>query len=166
VTDANALCGPSRHNNTASSSSTSSSTSNCLAPLTEGEHSLLNEHDGCTKCKCFYIGHHSHNCTLGFPTAKGYHMLTISNALAAKKTKATVKTNTKAVSATITAINSSDDEASAVATVLPNSLGGYSLDSVEDANISCCNVSSPLCVKHLFWNCQIHRLIDDFPVKT
>lgn len=27
-------------------------------------------------------------------------------------------------------------------------------------------MSAPLCVKHLFWNYQIHRLINDFPVKT
>jgi len=166
ATDTNALCGPSHCNNTTSSSSTSSSTSNCLAPLAEGERSLLNEHDGCTKCRHFYIGHHSHNCTLGIPTAKGYCMLTISNALAAKKTKATVKTNTKAVSTTITAVDSSNDKASTVAAVLPNSPGGYSSDSVEDADISHHDVSSPLHVKHLFWNCQIHRLIDDFPVKT
>ena len=102
ATDANALRGPSRRNNAATSTSTT--TSNRLAPLTEGERTLLNEHDGCTKCHCFYVSHRSHNCTLGFPTAKGYKTLTRADALAAKKSKATTKTNTKALSALVGAI--------------------------------------------------------------
>jgi len=99
ATDANVLCGPLRCNNNASSSSSSTSTTNHLAPLTESEQTLLNEDDGCTKCRCFYVGHCSHACMLGFPTAKGYKTLTITDALAAKKAKATTKTNMKAVSA-------------------------------------------------------------------
>ncbi|EDR02067.1 reverse transcriptase-RNase H-integrase [Laccaria bicolor S238N-H82] len=165
ATDANALRGPSRRNNSAASTSTST-TSNRLAPLTEGERTLLNEHDGCTKCRRFYVGHRSHNCDLGFPTAKGYKTLTVADALTAKKAKATSKSTTKAVSATISTVDSSDDEVTAAAAVLPNSPKVYASDSEEDADVSRCNVSAPLRVKHLFWNCQIHGLIDDFPVKT
>jgi len=92
-------------------------------------------------------------------------MLTIANTLAAKKAKVTTKT-TKAVSAMIATVDSSDDVMSAAAAVLPQSPGGFSSDSDEDADISHRNVSAPLHVKHLFWNCQIHGLINDFPVKT
>jgi len=164
ATDANALRGPLRRNNAATSTSTT--TSNRLVPLTEGERTLLNEHDGCTKCRRFYVGDRSHNCTLGFPTAKGYKTLTIADALAAKKSKATTKTNTKAVSATISAVDSSNDDIAAAAAVLPQSPGGYASDSDEDADVSHRDVSAPIRVKHLFWNCQIHGLINDFPVKT
>jgi len=164
VTDANALCGHSHRNNAATSTSTTAS--NCLAPLTEGKHTLLNEHDSCTKCHCFYVGHCSHNCTLGFPTAKGYKTLTIADALAAKKSKATTKMNTKAVSTTISTVDSSNDNIAAAVAVLPQSPGGYTSDSDEDTDVSHHDVSAPIRVKHLFWNCQIHGLINDFPVKT
>jgi len=117
------------------------------------------------KYRCLYIGHRSQACTLGFPSAKGYKTLTVADTLAEKKSKATSKT-TKAVSATITAVESSDEEVSAAAAVLPQSPGGYSSDSEEDADLSHCDVSAPLHVDHLFWNCQIHGLINDFPVKT
>ena len=120
ATDANALCGPSRHGNAnaMSSSSTTNTNPNRLAPLTEGERSLLNEHDGCMKCHRFYIGHRSHDCTLGFPAPKGYKTLTIVDALAAKKSKATSAKPAKPVSATIVAVDSSDEEISAAAAVL------------------------------------------------
>ena len=167
ATDANALCGPSRHGNAnaMSSSSTTNTNPNRLAPLTEGERSLLNEHDGCTKCRRFYIGHRSHDCTLGFPAPKGYKTLTIADALAAKKSKATSAKPAKPVSATIVAVDSSDEEISAAAAVLPDLSGAYASDSEEDADVSRRDVSAPLHAKHLFWNCQIHGLIDDFPVK-
>ena len=41
-----------------------------------------------------------------------------------------------------------------------------SSDSEEDTNLSDHNVSAPIKSKHLVWDCQIHRLISDFPVKT
>jgi len=74
--------------------------------------------------------------------------------------------NTKAVSATISAVDSSDDDIAAAVAVLPQLLGGYTSDSDEDADVSHHDVSAPIHVKHLFWNCQIHGLINDFPVKT
>ena len=165
ATNANALRGPSRRNNN-SSTSTSTSTSNCLPPLTDTECTLLKDHEGCTKCRHFYVDHRSYNCPSGFPLAKGYKTLSLNDALAAKKGKATQKTNAKAVSATITAVDSSDEEISAAAAILPDSPGGYASDSEEAADISRRDVSAPLRIKHLFWNCQIHGLIDDFPVKT
>ena len=167
ATDANALRGPSHRGNAnaTSSSSTTNTNPNRLAPLTEGERSLLNEHDGCMKCRRFYIGHRSHDCTLGFPTLKGYKTLTIADALAAKKSKATSAKPAKPVSATIVAVDSSDEEISAAAAVLPDLSGAYTSDSEEDADVSHRDVSAPLRAKHLFWNCQIHGLIDDFPVK-
>ena len=73
--------------------------------------------------------------------------------------------NTKAASTTISAVDSSDDDIAAAVAVLPQSPGGYTSDLDEDADVSHCDVSAPIHVKHLFWNCQIHGLINDFPVK-
>ena len=117
------------------------------------------------KCHCFYDGHCSHDCTLGFPSPKGYKTLTITDALAEKKLNKTSTKPAKPVSAIIIAIDSSNEEISATATVLPDLSGGYSSDSLEDTDVSHQDVSPPLCVRHLFWNCQIHGLINDFPVK-
>jgi hypothetical protein len=95
------------------------------------------------KCQHFYVSHCSQACTLGFPGAKGYKTLTVADVLAAKKSKATAKM-TKAISATITAIDSDDDNVSITADVLPQSPGGFFSDSDEDTDISCCDVSAPL----------------------
>jgi len=93
--------------------------------------------------------------------------------LTTKKTKAVAKpaksTSSKPVvttsSTTIEAFL--DDNVSATAAVLLDSPSEYRSNSDEDWDVSCCEVSSPpLCGKHLIWNCQIHSLTDDFPVKT
>jgi len=96
-------------------------------------------------------------------------MLTVTHALSAKKVKAVIKQTAKpiaATSASIEAVNS-DEEVSATAAILPQSPGDYTSDSDEDWDVSCCDVShSPHRSKHLIWQCQIHSLMNDFPVKT
>jgi len=55
----------------------------------------------------------------------------------------------------------------AMSLLLQLSPGEYASDSDEDWDVSHHEVSSPpLCGKHLIWNCQIHSLTDDFPLKT
>ena len=60
------LYGLSHHRNSSQSnnSTSSSSTSDFIKvpPLLHSEQTLLNEHEGCTKCHCFYAGHHSQSC--------------------------------------------------------------------------------------------------------
>ena len=62
ATEANALCNKMNHTNNASSSvnTSSSSTYVPLPTLLDSERTLLNEHDGCTKCRKFYVDHRSH----------------------------------------------------------------------------------------------------------
>ena len=60
---------------------------------------------------------------------------------------------------------SSDDEPNVIAMVLP-STSNYNSDSNENANISEHDVSTPIRSKHLVWDCQVHGLLTDFPVKT
>lgn len=169
ATDSNALCNPSRRNNASSSSNTNSSSSTFtpLLLLLDSERTLLNEHDGCTKCRKFYVGHCSRDCPTGFPSGKGYKTLTLTDALGSKKGKTTTSTSsTKQVAKPIAATAPSlDDEPNTIAAVLP-SASDYESDSAEDTDLSKCDVSAPTKSKHLVWDCQIHGLIADFPVKT
>jgi len=169
------LCGPSHCGNNTQTTGSSSSTSYVkLPPLLDAKQTLLNKHDGCTKCCHFYVDHQSQNCPDSFPSGKMYKTVTLTNALTAKKAKATTKHSksmtTKPVaatsSATIEAVDSNED-ISATTAILPDFPSKYTSDSDEDWDISCCEVShTPLCSKHLIWNCQIHSQMDDFPVKT
>ena len=51
--------------------------------LTQHERDLLNEHEGCNKCRKFYIGHHGRDCD-NWPDADMYQPLTLQDALDAK----------------------------------------------------------------------------------
>ena len=139
---------------TAQASSSSSSSSMIHLPvLTDNEGVMLNEHEGCTKCRRFYAGHCSQSCPNGFPTGEGYKTLVLADALAPKKAKAVAKSTTKAFAATIAEVDS-DEDITAAAAVMRNS----------PAVISGRDVSCPLHSKHLIWDCQINGLISDFPV--
>ncbi|KAJ6567730.1 hypothetical protein DFH09DRAFT_918544, partial [Mycena vulgaris] len=59
-----------------SAASTSSTKPKGCPALTVNKRALLNEHDGCNKCRKFYAGHHSADCPDDFPAAKGYQELT------------------------------------------------------------------------------------------
>ena len=161
-TNSDTLCGPSRRGNTTqsgSSASALSSTQPRLPLLTDNEHTLLNEHDGCTKCRCFYTNHCSQSCPNGFPVGKGYKTLTMADALTTKKAKAVAKPTGKAVAATSVMIKDIDTDDEITATD-----GEYNSDSDEDWDVSHCEVSPPLHGKHLIWCCQAHSLTEDFPV--
>ncbi|RXW16154.1 hypothetical protein EST38_g9690 [Candolleomyces aberdarensis] len=67
-----------------------------LPALTDAEHKLLNEHQGCRKCRRFYAGHISKDCRNGFPKvpADGYKELTLQKALDEKKKSSGSTSNT------------------------------------------------------------------------
>ena len=149
-------CGNSSQTNTSASSSSSSYVR--LSALTDAEHTLLNENEGCMKCRRFYAGHRSQSCPNGFPSGKGYKTLTAADAITAKKTKAIAKPSMKTVattSATIEAVDS-DEEVSTAAAVLPDSSHEYNSDSDEQWDVSCREVSPEIHAKHLIWDCQVH----------
>ena len=155
-------------NTSTASSSNSTSTFVALPFLLDAERTLLNEHDGCTKCRKFYVGHRSRDCPNGFPSGKGYKSLTLADALTAKKGKqpSTTSSNKPATKPVVaTAPSSDEDEPDTIAAVLP-STSMLDSDSEEDADISKRDVSAPMKSKHLIWNCQVHGLKHDFPVKT
>lgn len=169
------LYGLSHHRNSSQSNNSTSSLSTSdfikVPPLLHSEWTLLNEHEGCTKCHCFYAGHHSQSCPNGFPLSKGYKTVMLADASATKKGKTVVKPVKPAKLVTTMSANTeevnTDKEIFTAAAVLPDSPGKYTSDSDEVWDIWCCEVSqSLLCGKHLIWNCQIHSQTDDFLVKT
>jgi hypothetical protein len=172
-TKTDALCGPSRRNNASQSNSVSASLTAAsfvkLPPLTDTERTLLNEHEGCTKCRRFYTDHCSQSCPNGLPLGKGYKTLTMTDVLAAKKGKAVSKLVAKPVAATSASIDAvdTDEDVSATAAILPHSANDYTSDSDEDWDVSRHEVShTPHRGKRLIWNCQINSLMTDFPIKT
>ena len=75
----NTLTEPSRHTNAnynTAASSYLSSTCVSLPKLTDAEHKLLYDNNGCLKCRCVFIQHHSPNCPNDFPDATTYKTLT------------------------------------------------------------------------------------------
>lgn len=142
-----------------------------MPTLLDSERTLLNNHDGCTKCRRFYVNHKSRDCPFGFPAGKDYKTLSVNDALTAKKAKnapsasASTKPNAKAVAATAPSSEDENDEPSTITAVLP-SIIDYSSNSDEDNDLSIHDVSAPVKSKHLIWHCQIHGLTTDFPVKT
>ncbi|KAJ7198119.1 hypothetical protein GGX14DRAFT_666910, partial [Mycena pura] len=78
------------------SKNVSSSTSATSAPssrrpklpaLTDAERRLLQEHDGCFKCRRFCVGHRSPDCDNDFPAVDTYRTLTAADAAAAVAAK-------------------------------------------------------------------------------
>jgi hypothetical protein len=134
-------------NRTATSSSTSNATtavntsSTCtpdrVPALTPKERSLLVEHEGCFKCRCFYTTHKSADCPDGFPDKTSYVTLTNADVLAAKKKygKKEKTTTTAAVIPVPTAV------------VMPSAVLGDGSDSEY--------VNAPFFVPHFFFDCSI-----------
>jgi hypothetical protein len=67
---------------------TSETTRRYLPKLTDKERKLLNEHEGCTRCRKPYAGHRATNCEMtinnAWPNAETYIPLTLEMALASK----------------------------------------------------------------------------------
>jgi hypothetical protein len=81
-----------RFNSAASSSSSSTAvnpstarTPDRLPALNAAEHALLMEHEGCFKCRRFYMTHNSADCPDGFPDKLSYSTLTEADAFNVKK---------------------------------------------------------------------------------
>ncbi|KAJ7649492.1 hypothetical protein DFH06DRAFT_912706, partial [Mycena polygramma] len=117
-------------------------------PLTDGEKVLLDLHDGCRRCRQFYIGHRTPNCDGNFPEAATYRTLTQADAVAqaAARGKAVrVKREPAAAVHTSKNILDTDYEES---------------DSDRDGY-----VLSPLTVPHLYANVTLSGpSVSEFPI--
>ena len=85
-----------------------------LPKLQEKEKQLLNEHDGCTRCRKFYAGHRTKDCpmtaTNTWPDAETYTTLTLEKALAAKPLSGTSVTRLPAAAVISSQMEARDDE--------------------------------------------------------
>ncbi|KAJ7346911.1 hypothetical protein DFH08DRAFT_700336, partial [Mycena albidolilacea] len=75
----------SKPNNSVSATAPSTPAASTSAPkgcpkLTDLERSLLNEHEGCNKCRKFYAGHRAADCPKDFPDPTTYRTLTAADA--------------------------------------------------------------------------------------
>ncbi|KAJ2913860.1 hypothetical protein MD484_g6573, partial [Candolleomyces efflorescens] len=62
--------------------------------LTQEEKTLLDDHDGCYRCREFYVGHRSNACSSGYPDGTNYVPLTVARARS-DATKRNVKFGSK-----------------------------------------------------------------------
>ena len=78
---------------TAQAGTSSETTRRYLPKLQEKEKRILNEHEGCTRCRKFYTGHRAKDCQMTanntWPDAETYTTLTLEMALAAKTQSST-----------------------------------------------------------------------------
>ncbi|RXW11963.1 hypothetical protein EST38_g13893 [Candolleomyces aberdarensis] len=123
--------------------------------LTQDEKDLLNDHDGCYKCREFYVGHKSGNCKASYPDGSTYTKLTITRARddAAKrgvkfgsKMKETAGGSSK-IKAVAAALLASDDEE--VEEVGISAISG-AVDYESESDVS--RVSPRLSLPSLHWD--------------
>jgi hypothetical protein len=147
------------------STATETTSENPYPPhLTQEERRLLQDNDGCFKCRCFFAGHRSDTCTTVL-TGKGYKPLTARDAVRAKAAKQNTHTHT--VAAVTSTSQTVEDEPSRdlIAAVFPNARPPSNDKDNEDMlNDSLVSVSGPppLTCEHFLWKCS---LIDS-PVLT
>ena len=146
------LTGPSaRANKQGPISSTICATSqfpSVLAKLLDAERTLLNAHEGCTKCRRFYVNHRVKDCPNDFLAAVGYNTLTESMALAAKKGRGGKRGTIAAVIEDAEEMEGEDEFVAVVG--MSSSVIGDGTDSDSD---EC--VKPPPPQKHLFLDCYI-----------
>ncbi|RXW11285.1 hypothetical protein EST38_g14570 [Candolleomyces aberdarensis] len=145
-----------------------------LPALTDAEHKLLNDHQGCRKCRRFYAGHISKDCRNGFPKvpADGYKELTLQKALEEKKKSSGSSGSSSTVrTAAITTVDENSSPtitAAVINTVTPRKPKVHIpsrnavLGKWEDNGASSDDVSGPLPVENLFWDTHVFGC-DEFP---
>ena len=120
--------------------------------LTPEERKLLQDHEGCFKCRKFYAGHRLSECTV-ILSSVGYKTLTAADA--ARALKAHQKANGITNSANMTSDATLQEDL--VAAIFPDNLGLLDGDDFNDASDqSIMSVSAPLKCEHLLWNCTLN----------
>jgi hypothetical protein len=76
--------------------SVSSSSRTVYRPLPDSERKLLGDHQGCTKCRQFFVNHHPLTCPNGYGLGLNHKVLTMADVSAAR-----LQTNKVVDSATV-----------------------------------------------------------------
>jgi hypothetical protein len=129
--------------------------------LTEDERKLLEAHEGCFKCRRFFIGHRSPDCTVTL-SGQGYKPLTVQDAERAAKA-AGRPFRPAPVAAIIDADSSGGSESLIpVAACLPNELA----DESTDNSLSSVSTAPTLKCQHFLWKCMLKSPTDLLPVNA
>jgi hypothetical protein len=152
------------HNN---SSAVPSSSTNTYPPrLTDEEHCLLHDHEGCLKCQEFYIGHRAAQCQVTL-SRKDYKVHTLQDALRAKVRAANQTAPVVAVTEDKTETMSPATDL--VAVVFPQSTAvtaNKSMSDGSDASLASVSATPPLKGKHFVWTCQLTNTADCVSLKA
>ena len=120
--------------------------------LTPEERKLLQEHEGCFKCRKFYAGHRSSECTV-ILSGVGYKTLTAADAARALRAHLKATGTTSNVNMTSDANLQND----LVAAIFPDNIGLLDDGDFGDtSDQSIMSVSVPLKCEHLLWNCILN----------
>ena len=152
-----------RSNNASASSSTT------YPPrLTDDERRLLHEHEGCLKCRKFYIGHHTNVCTETL-TGKDYRVRTLQDALQAKALRGGGSQPAPVAAITEPSVQATVSAPELVAAIFPqaaNIMADTSTSESSDTSVTSVSPAPPLKGKHLIWTCRVNNPTDRISVKT
>ena len=123
---------------------------------------MLNDNEGCYKCRRFFQNHTLPTCTNDFLDAKGYITLTAANVEAAR-----TKKRAKLIAAVIEGepapkqVCTADETAEPIAMVMPSAALGSGTDTGDEC-------IAPLSIPHFYWSCLIDgpNLAVSLPVKA
>ena len=136
--------------------------------LTKEEHHLLHDHEGCLKCREFYIGHRANACTVTL-TGNGYRTCTLQDALRAKAARGNPHpVPPPPVAATVETVHA-PKPTELVAAVFPqNAHVTADTSTAEDSDLSIASMSDgpPLKGKHFIWTCRVDNPTDRVLVKA
>lgn len=120
--------------------------------LTEEERKLLQESEGCFKCRVPYAGHRAEKCTVT-PTGENYRPLTAQDVLRVKNARDRSHTHTAPLAATADLSGIEQNMALPLAAVFP-SITSAEQSFLDVSNSTLSSVSaSPIKCEHLVWQC-------------
>ena len=157
----------SRNNNNGGNGPGAPPSSHMFPPkLTDEECKLLQENDGCFKCRVPYAGHCADKCDITL-SGKNYKTLTMQDVLRAKANL--TKTGTK--NAPLASITESVTNDAATGTPLaaifpPAAIGETSFSELSENNMSSVSTPPSLKCEHLVWKCKADSGVAGVSVNT
>ena len=112
------------HDKPAHTPASSTPTVDCLPALTTTERTLLQDNEGCFKCRVPFADHVSHNCPTGFPDKTAYKPLTAADIAIAKCRKIMNKPSRAAAVLPV-----AEDKVVPTAVIIPSAVLGDGSDS-------------------------------------
>jgi hypothetical protein len=152
-----------------------------LPKLTEGEHQLLFNNEGCLKCRHFYMIHRSAECPNDFPTGANYRELTQADTDRWKNSKGKrvvaamganseniMDDDTPAKVHLVTAVMGTSHPATYMPSNASNVIEGSDLDVSASDRVAAIAADdlAPLCVPHMWWDADVICIADEFPIRV